>query len=85
MPSNFAANILKQPFYLAGQKVEAVRFNIGREFTKIVLNRSLDEVDREGAVNIALTPQQARAIGRDLIANADKDEIRWKVGDNHHG
>jgi hypothetical protein len=79
MPSNFITS-LKQPFYLAGRRVDAVRFNIGRGYTKIVLNRSLDEVDAEGAVNIALTPQQAREIAWDMLANADKDQLQMKVG-----
>lgn len=75
MSSHYSTSI-KQPFILAGRKVEAVRFNIGAENTKIVLNRSLDEVDAEGAVNIALTPQQAREIAWDMLANADKDQIK---------
>lgn len=78
MGQNFVTS-LKQPFYLAGKKVDAVRFNIGAEYTKICLNRTLDEVDTEGAVNITLTPQQAREIAWDLLANADKDQVKLKL------
>jgi hypothetical protein len=74
MGQNFSIDINKQPFYLAGRKVEAVRFVVGTQWLKINLTGCA--VDNEGSVEVRLLPEQARHIARELLANADKDQVR---------
>jgi hypothetical protein len=80
MGQNFITS-LKRPFYLAGQNVQSITFLIGEQWTKIMLTGC--PVDKEGSVVVALTPEQAREIARDLLGNADKDQL--KIGRLMHG
>jgi len=74
MPNSFSIDINKRPFYLAGQKVEAVKFMIGQQGLQIGVAGCA--VDENNAVVVQLLPEQARTIARELMNNADKDQVK---------
>lgn len=71
MPQNVVGPAMKN-FIFAGQHVGSVKFWVGQEWTEISLSHGA--VNKDGAVEVYLTPEGARAIARDLNANADKDQ-----------
>lgn len=74
MPNHFSIDINKRPFYLAGQKVEAIAFVVGSQRLKMGVSGCA--VDGENAVGIQLLPEHARAIARELMNMADKDQVK---------
>jgi hypothetical protein len=75
MPNNFALDLKSSPFVFAGQRITGIMFVTGEEWTKIGLDAGC-HVDKDGCVVFRTTPEQARAVGKNLIDNADKDQRR---------
>jgi len=73
MGQNFSLDINKQPFYLAGQKVDALTFVVGEQWLKISLCNC---PVKDGSVVVRLLPEQARTIAREMLASADKDQVK---------
>jgi hypothetical protein len=74
VPNHFSIDINKRPFYLAGQKVEAIAFLVGEQRLQMGVRGCA--VDTENAVGIQLLPEHARQIARELMNMADKDQVK---------
>jgi hypothetical protein len=71
LPNNFAFDINKMPFYLAGQKIDGLMFVVGPAHLKLSLTGVAVE---QGTALVNMTPAQAREIGYWFIARADQDQ-----------